>query len=97
VRVRVVSMPSWDLFGRQDQAYRDEVLPPDVTARLSVEAGVTLGWGKWVGDDGDSIGIDGRFGASAPGSTVLKNLGFTPDNVTQRALKLVERFSAVRG
>src|SRR5207302_3249622 len=97
VRARVVSMPSWDLFGRQDQAYRDEVLPPEVTARLSVEAGLTLGWGKWVGDEGDSIGIDGRFGASAPGAIVLKNLGFTPENVTQRALALVERFSAVRG
>jgi transketolase len=97
VRARVVSMPSWDLFGLQDQAYRDEVLPPDVTARLSVEAGVTLGWSKWVGGEGDSIGIDGRFGASAPGATVMKNLGFTSENVTQRALALVERFSAVRG
>jgi transketolase len=95
VHVRVVSMPCWELFEAQSQTYRDEVLPPDVRSRLSVEAGVTLGWQKWVGDEGDSIGIDGRFGASAPGQTVLDNLGFTPQNVAERTLALVERLSVV--
>ncbi|MEX2247371.1 MAG: transketolase [Dehalococcoidia bacterium] len=96
VGARVVSMPSWELFERQEDSYRDDVLPPDVRARVSVEAGVTLGWRRWVGDDGDSIGIDGRFGASAPGPTVLRNLGFTPENVAQATLALVERLSGVR-
>jgi transketolase len=96
VRARVVSMPSWDLFEAQDQAYRDEVLPPDIRSRLSVEAGVTLGWRRWVGDDGDSIGIDGRFGASAPGKTVLEQLGFTSQHVAERAMALAERLSGVR-
>jgi transketolase len=96
VAVRVVSMPSWDFFERQDESYRDEVLPPSVRSRISVEAGVTLGWERWVGEEGDMIGIDGRFGASAPGATVLKNLGFTAENVAQRTLALVERLSGVR-
>ncbi|MDP9236837.1 MAG: transketolase [Chloroflexota bacterium] len=95
VRARVVSMPCWELFEEQDRAYQDEVLPPVVRTRLSVEAGVTLGWWKWVGDEGDSVGIDGRFGASAPGQTVLDHLGFTPQNVAERTLALVERLSAV--
>jgi transketolase len=89
-------MPSWDFFERQDESYRDEVLPPSVRSRISVEAGVTLGWERWVGEEGDMIGIDGRFGASAPGATVLKNLGFTAENVAQRTLALVERLSGVR-
>jgi transketolase len=96
VRARVVSMPCWELFEQQDEAYRDEVLPPDVPGRISVEAGVTLGWKRWVGERGDSIGIDNRFGASAPGTTVLKNLGFNPDNIAQRTLALVEHLSGVR-
>ncbi|HEY7801897.1 MAG TPA: transketolase C-terminal domain-containing protein, partial [Dehalococcoidia bacterium] len=96
VRARVVSMPAWDLFEAQDQAYRDEVLPPSVKARLSVEAGVTLGWERWVGDAGDSIGVDGRYGASAPGATVMEELGFTPENIVRRTLALVEQFSGAR-
>ena len=96
VAARVVSMPSWDLFEAQDESYQEEVLPPSVRARISVEAGVTLGWRRWVGDEGDMIGIDGRFGASAPGATVLKNLGFTAENVARRTLALVERLSGVR-
>jgi transketolase len=96
VRARVVSMPSWEVFAEQDQSYVEEVLPPDVRARVSVEAGITLGWGRWVGADGDSIGIDNRFGASAPGATVLRELGFTAENVAQRTLAVVERLSAVR-
>ncbi len=90
---RVVSMPCWELFELQTQDYRDEVLPPDVKARVSVEAGVGLGWRQWVGDEGDSISIE-RFGASAPGPTVLEKLGFTVDNVVARAAALRERVSS---
>jgi transketolase len=89
---RVVSMPCWELFELQTPEYRDEVLPPEVKARVSIEAGVSLGWRRWVGDHGDSISIE-RFGASAPGPTVLEELGFTADNVVTRALALRERVS----
>jgi transketolase len=88
--VRVVSMPCWELFEEQPQAYRDEVLPPDVKARLSVEAGVSLGWSRWVGDHGDSVSIE-HFGASAPGTTVLEKFGYTVDNVVARATALLAR------
>jgi len=84
VPTRVVSMPCWEFFEEQPPAYRDEVLPPSVKARLSIEAGVTLGWQKWVGDEGDSIGLD-RYGASAPGDIVMKEYGFTVENVVARA------------
>ena len=92
VHGRVVSMPCWELFEEQPADYRNEVLPPDVKARVSVEAGVELGWSKWVGDEGDSISIE-RFGASAPGGTVLENLGYSVDNVVARVLALRERVS----
>jgi transketolase len=92
VHGRVVSMPCWELFEAQEQGYRDQVLPPDVKARVSVEAGVELGWSKWVGDEGDSISIE-RFGASAPGPTVLEELGVSVDSVVARALALRERVS----
>jgi len=92
VHGRVVSMPCWELFEAQTQGYRDQVLPPDVKARVSVEAGVSLGWHRWVGDEGDSISIE-RFGASAPGATVLEQLGVSVDNVVARALALRERVS----
>jgi transketolase len=88
--VRVVSMPCWELFAEQSAEYRDEVLPPDVPARLSIEAGVALGWREWVGDRGDSISIE-RFGASAPGATVLSELGYNVDNVAARATALLQR------
>jgi transketolase len=88
--VRVVSMPCWDLFAEQPSDYRDEVLPPDVKARLSVEAGVAFGWKQWVGDEGDSISIE-HYGASAPGNTVLEKFGYTVDNVVARALALHAR------
>jgi transketolase len=92
VHGRVVSMPCWELFEEQPADYRAEVLPPDVKARLSVEAGVAFGWKRWVGDEGDSISIE-RFGASAPGEIVLEKLGFSVDNVVARALALRERVS----
>jgi transketolase len=88
VATRVVSMPSWELFEKQDRAYRDEVLPPAVPARLSIEAGSMLGWKRWVGDRGDSIGL-ARFGASAPGEIVLEKLGFNVENVVAKAKALL--------
>jgi transketolase len=90
VATRVVSMPCWELFSDQDQAYRDQVLPPDVPARLAVEAGARFGWERWVGDRGDVVSRD-DFGASAPGELVLEKFGFNPDNVTDRARDLLER------
>ena len=95
VHARVVSMPCWELFEEQDDAYRDEVLPPSIRARVSVEAGVTLGWQKWVGDEGASIGIESRFGASAPYQTVMRELGFTAENVAAKVRSLVERLQGV--
>jgi len=80
LRVRLVSMPSWELFDRQPQAYRDAVLPPDVTARVSVEMGVTQGWEKYVGAKGRAIGMT-AFGASAPLKDLLKKFGFVPESV----------------
>jgi transketolase len=78
--VRVVSLPCWELFDDQPDAYRDEVLPPSVTARVSVEAGITFGWERWVGPDGASIGVD-RFGASASAERVYQELGVTKEAV----------------
>jgi transketolase len=88
VKVRVVSMPCIELFEAQSQDYCDEVLPPSVTARMAVEPGATAGWWKWVGLDGDVLGLD-RFGASAPGTTVLEKLGFTSENIATRARALL--------
>jgi transketolase len=88
-RVRVVSMPCMELFEVQPQGYRDEVLPPDVRSRLAVEAGASMSWWKWVGTDGDVLGLD-RFGASAPGTTVLEKLGFSTENIIARARTLLE-------
>ena len=86
VRTRVVSMPCWELFDAQPQAYRDSVLPPSVDARISVEAGATLGWSKYVGDRGYAFGID-RFGTSAPLAEIAKAYGFTPENLANVALE----------
>ena len=86
VRVRVVSMPCWELFDAQPQSYRDEVLPPSIAARMSIEAGATLGWAKYVGDRGFAFGID-HFGTSAPGADVARSFGFTPENVANVALE----------
>jgi transketolase len=90
VAARVVSMPSWELFERQSPEYRANVLPPDVTARLAVEAGSPQGWYKYVGTGGDVVGMT-RFGASAPGKVNLEKFGFTPENVAARALALLGR------
>jgi transketolase len=90
VPTRVVSMPCWELFEAQPQSYRDQVLPPLVTARLAVEAGSTALWHKWVGTLGGVVGID-HFGASAPGGTALIKFGLTEDNVVERALAVLHR------
>ncbi|NET48906.1 MAG: transketolase [Merismopedia sp. SIO2A8] len=87
-KVRVVSMPSWELYDAQDAAYKESVLPAAVTKRVSVEAGISMGWGRYVGSEGDSIAVD-RFGASAPGGTVMKEYGFTVENVVARAKALL--------
>jgi transketolase len=76
-------MPSWELFDEQPQAYRDEVLPPTVTARLAIEAGVSQGWHRYVGPAGAVIGLD-RFGASAPYKVLFEKFGFTAENVVDR-------------
>ncbi|HJQ32126.1 MAG TPA: transketolase [Pyrinomonadaceae bacterium] len=89
VPVRVVSMPCWELFEEQDKEYRDGVIPPAVTARLGVEAGASLGWDRYVGPEGDCVCLD-RFGASAPGTTALRELGFNADNVLARARALLK-------
>ena len=89
VSTRVVSMPSWELFEKQDKSYRDEVLPPDVTKRISIEAASTLGWHKWTGSEGVTIGID-RFGESAPFEEVYEKLGITSDRIVKEGLKLTK-------
>ena len=88
IRARVVSMPSWRIFEEQSAAYKAGVLPHGVP-KVSIEAGATLGWWKYVGLDGAVIGID-RFGASAPGATVLQHLGFTGENVAAKAKALLK-------
>lgn len=88
IAVRCVSMPSWELFDAQPQDYRDEVLPPAVTARLAVELGVSQGWQRYTGARGDMLGIE-HFGASAPADVLLREFGFTVDNVVARATALL--------
>jgi transketolase len=88
--VRVVSMPSENIFEKQDQAYRDSVLPPSIRCRLAVEAGAPMSWYRWVGLDGDIIGMT-TFGASGKYEEVMKHFGFTVDNVVKHALKLLAR------
>ncbi len=87
---RVVSMPSWELFERQQESYRCAVLPPEVQVRLAVEAGSPMGWCRWVGPAGGIVGLD-RFGASAPAETLFQRFGFSPEAVAARALELLER------
>jgi transketolase len=93
IRTRVVSMPSWELFEQQDQAYRDEVLPPSVTARVSVEQASTVGWDRYVGPHGTAIGMR-TFGASGPYKDVQQHFGFTPGHIVAAARDLVARARA---
>ena len=88
IRARLVSMPSWELFETQSPDYRESVLPPSVPVRLAVEAGSPLGWRRWVGDWGGELGVV-RFGASAPSATVLREYGFTVENVCQHVKALL--------
>ena len=89
VRAKLVSMPSWELFDRQSQAYRESILPPGVP-RLAVEAGVSLAWGRYVGlEGGDVIGID-RFGASAPYKTIFEHYGLTAQRIAEKAKSLIK-------
>jgi len=88
-KARVVSMPCMELFEAQTEEYREHVLPRAVGARLAIEPGATMSWWKWVGSGGDVLGLD-RFGASAPGATVLEKLGFTPQGIVDRALALLQ-------
>ncbi len=89
-RVRVVSFPSWELFERQPKDYRDSVLPPAVRRRLAVEAASPMGWHRYVGDEGDVMGLE-RFGASGPGEEVLDKLGFSVEHIVERARALLSR------
>jgi len=88
ISVRLVSFPSWELFGEQDQAYRESILPTMTKTRMAVEAGVSMGWERWVGEKGIILGID-RFGASAPCEVVYREFGLTIGNIVEHALQLV--------
>src|SRR5207237_24042 len=88
IATRVVSMPCWEFFDAQPQRYKDGVLPPRITARLAIEAGVSQGWSKYVGDRGDTLSVD-RFGASAPAEDVFKDYGFTIANAVKKAKALL--------
>jgi transketolase len=88
VHSRVVSMPSWYLFERQDRAYRDQVLPPGVRARVAVEAASPIGWHRWAGDDGDVVAMEG-FGASAPAADVFKGFNLTAEEVAGHARNVI--------
>jgi len=88
VRARVVSLPSWYLFDQQSPEYRDQVLPPAITARVSIEEASTLGWDRYVGPDGAMIGMH-TFGSSAPLKDVTRKYGFTPERVVETAKELI--------
>jgi hypothetical protein len=88
IKTRVVSFPCWELFEEQDKSYRDEVLPPDVKKRVSIEAASPMGWRRWVGDEGDIIGVE-TYGASAPAEIIFEKYGFTVDNVVQHGLAVM--------
>lgn len=88
IGARIVSMPSWDLFESQSKEYRDSVLPPNVRARLAVEAGVSQGWHKYVGERGEVLSIE-RYGASAPYQVLFEKYGYTVDNVVERVKKML--------
>jgi transketolase len=90
IRTRVVSMPCWETFAAESAEYRESVLPARVRARVAVEAGVTLGWERWIGDAGVAIGVD-RFGASAPGELVMERYGLTADHVARTVREVLAR------
>ncbi|MDT4915589.1 MAG: transketolase, partial [Pseudonocardiales bacterium] len=94
--VRVVSMPCVEWFAAQPEAYRQQVLPPEIKARVSIEAAVPQGWREIVGDSGEIVAID-HFGASAEGSVVFEQFGFTPDRVVAAARAALERAGRIRG
>ncbi len=84
----MVALPSWEIFDSQSVEYRSSVLPPEVAARISIEAGIATGWEKYVGKEGIAIGVD-RFGASAPGKVVMEKFGLTPQRMVEEALQLL--------
>ncbi len=88
INVRVVSFPSWELFEKQPEDYKESVLPSSIKARVSVEAGVKQGWEQYVGDYGESISIE-KFGASAPADVLFKEYGFTPEKIVEMAQKVL--------
>ncbi|HET6527549.1 MAG TPA: transketolase C-terminal domain-containing protein, partial [Balneolaceae bacterium] len=88
IDARVVSMPSWELFRKQDAAYKQKVLPKEVTARISIEAATTFGWSEWVGSEGFAIGLD-HFGASAPYQEIYEKFGLTSERMVEEAVKLI--------
>jgi transketolase len=90
VKARLVSLPSWEIFEAQPAAYRAQVLPPTVRARVAVEAAASFGWHRWVGDQGEIIAID-RFGASAPGDRLFREFGFTPEHIVAAVKRVLGR------
>ena len=94
IATRVVSLPCWEAFEAQDAAYREAVLPAAVRKRVAVEIGVSLGWERWAGDEGAIVALD-HFGASAPAGTILKELGFTAERVTDVGRSVVRKVFAV--
>jgi transketolase len=96
IATSVVSMPCWENFDEQDQAYRDAVLPPQCRARVSVEAAATFGWERWIGDAGEAVGMH-SFGASAPAGALYKHFGLTPERVAERGRAVVERVKSNEG
>ncbi len=90
IRARVVSLPSFELFEAQPERYRRQVLPPEITARVAIEAGVPLGWDRYVGPKGAMIGID-RFGASAPYAVIYEQFGLTPAALAAKAKAVLGR------
>jgi transketolase len=90
IKARWVSMPCWELFDKQDKAYQDSVLPPSVKARVGVEAGLRMGWDRWIGDNGEFVGMPG-FGASGPFKTCFEKFGITTEAVLAAAKKSIAK------
>jgi len=90
IAARVVSLPSWELFEAQSEEYRGKVLPANIKARISIEAGVTFGWERYIGNEGVAIGID-RFGASAPYNILYQQFGLTAERIVSESLKLLNK------